>query len=144
MIRQKINATPIPGLLSQFDFWTYWITPDPSLDPNFVLRWLHPEVFESYHVLRDSIPKDLREMEVSYSEGVLKDAYSPPSVRDKSPRLWIPRDQAGVSRQEVAHSGKVIEVSDEGAWVDEKGNLVVDLEGETSIWVLRDWERVKF
>jgi hypothetical protein len=95
-------------------------------------------------VLRESIPKELRETEVSYAEGVLKDAYSPPSVRDKSPRLWIPRDQAGISAQEVAHSGKVIEICDEGAWVDEKGCLVVDLEGETSRWVLRDWERVKF
>jgi len=144
VVRKKINATPIPELLSKFDFWSYWITPDPSLNQNFLLRWLHPEVFESYHVLRDSIPKELREMEVSYSESVLNDAYSPPSVRDKSPRLWIARDQAGISRQEVVHSGKVIEICDEGAWVDEEGGLSVDLEGEASRWVLREWERVKF
>ncbi len=79
-----------------------------------------------------------------YEDGVLKDAYSPPSMRNKSPRLWIPRDAAGVSRQEVTHSNKVVEMSDEGAWIDEKGRLSLELEGETEKWVLRDWERVRF
>lgn len=144
VVRKKINATPIPLLLQKADFWSYWITPDPSIKPSFLMRWLHPEVFESYHVLRDSMPKELREMDTSYADGVLKDAYSPPSVRNKSPRLWILRDPAGVSVQEVLHSGKVIEISDEGAWIDDEGRLSLDLDGETSRWVLRDWERVKF
>jgi hypothetical protein len=80
------------------------------------------------------------------NESVLKDAYSPPSIRERSPRLWIPRDLAGVSRQEVAHSGKVVEISDEGASFDERGRLGVDLEGETERWVCREGEggRVKF
>jgi hypothetical protein len=149
LLRTKYNATPIPGFMQAIDFWTPWITPDPNQNPNFILRFLHPEIFESYHVLRDLIPAELREMDPSASygdtEGVLKDAYSPPSIREKSPRLWIPRDLAGVSRQEVAHSSKVIEISDEGASFDENGRLGVDLEGETERWVCRAGEggRVK-
>lgn len=82
--------------------------------------------------------------ESTYEESVLRDAYSPPSMRKRSPRIWLPRDAAGVSRQEVAHTAKVVEVTDEGAWLDAKGGVSVDFEGETSRWVLRDWERVKF
>ena len=101
-------------------------------------------------MLRDLIPAELRELDpcaiYGDKEGVLKDAYSPPSIREKSPRLWIPRDLAGVSRQEVAHSSKVIEISDEGASLDESGRLGIDLEGETERWVCREGEggRVKF
>jgi calcium permeable stress-gated cation channel len=150
-LKKKIDSTPILGLMKALDFWTPWITPNPNQDPNFILRFLHPEIFESYHVLRDMIPPELREMDpsASYADNetnVLKDAYSPRSIREKSPRLWIPRDPAGVSRQEVMHSGKVIEISDEGASIDEKGRLGIDLEGETERWVVREGEdgRVKF
>jgi calcium permeable stress-gated cation channel len=151
LVKTKYNATPLPSFLKAVDFWSPWITPDPNQKPNFVLRFLHPEIFESYHVLRDMIPPELREMDpsASYSEenaSILKDAYSPPSIKSKSPRLWIPRDLAGVSRQEVAQSGKVVEISDEGASLDANGRLGVDLEGETEKWVCREGEgsRVKF
>jgi calcium permeable stress-gated cation channel len=150
LIKKKVNKTPIPVFLAAIDFWSAWITPDPNQNPNFIMRWLHPEVFESYHILRDEMPRELRELDpnASYegSDIVLKDAYAPPSIREKSPRLWIPRDPAGVSRQEVAHSSRVIEISDEGASLDEKGRLGVDLEGETERWVMREGEgaRVKF
>jgi calcium permeable stress-gated cation channel len=151
LLKKKIDSTPIPGLMRAVDFWTPWITPNPNQNPNFILRFLHPEIFESYHVLRDMIPHELREMDpsASYSAdnaSILKDAYCPPSIREKSPRLWIPRDLAGISRQEVPHSSKVVEISDEGASIDEKGRLGVDLEGETERWVCREGEggRVKF
>ncbi|KAE8446486.1 hypothetical protein EG329_011949 [Mollisiaceae sp. DMI_Dod_QoI] len=83
----------------------------------------------------------------TYSPSLLKDAFSPPSMRKRSPRLWIPRDAAGVSVQEVAHSNKVIEMSDEGAWLDERGRLAVDLGGEsdrTGRWVLGEGWGVRF
>lgn len=144
MMKKKLDATPFPELLRRLDFWSAWITPDPNVQPNFVMKWLHPEIFDSYHVLRDAMPTELREMEMQYGEGVLRGAYSKSSVRDKSPRLWIPRDEGGVSVQEVMHSGRVVEISDQGAWLDDKGRLVVDMEGEMSRWVRRDWEGVRF
>ncbi|KAN0089694.1 DUF221 domain containing protein [Hyaloscypha variabilis] len=160
LLKKKIDATPIPGLVKLVDFWTPIITPDPNLKQNFVIRWLHPEIFDSYHVLRDRIPAELRELDPSLpynsststsnpnngneneTEGgsdmnILKDAYSPPSIRQRSPRLWIPRDPAGISRQEVAHSSKVIEMKDEDAWVDEKGRLSVEMDGVVERWVER-------
>jgi len=69
-VKTKYNATALPSFLKAVDFWTPWITPDPNQKPNFILRFLHPEIFESYHVLRDMIPPELREMDpsASYSE----------------------------------------------------------------------------
>jgi hypothetical protein len=143
-LRKKYNASPLPSVIRAVDFWTYWITPNPNQKPNFVLKFLHPEIFADYHILRAQIPESIREYRVEYEEGVLKDAFSPKSVRNKSPRIWIPRDRAGVSVQEVRHSSKVVEVGDADAWLSDKGLVSVDLEGEMGRWVLRDWEKVKF
>ncbi|TVY36676.1 Phosphate metabolism protein [Lachnellula occidentalis] len=140
---KKFETSPIPGLIAMFDFWTPWISPDPNTKPNFLLKFLHPEIFADYHILRQQISDDAVPG-FAYEDSVLRDAYSPPSMRKRSPRIWLPRDVAGISRQEVAHSAKVVEVTDEGAWLNEKGGVNVDLEGETSRWVLRDYERVKF
>jgi len=134
--RKKFEASPIPGIIAKIDFWTPWITPDPNIKPNFLLKFLHPEVFADYHILRQQVPENAPEY--VYESSMMKDAYSPPSMRKRSPRIWIPRDVAGISRQEVVHSSKVIEITDEGAWLDEKGGVSVDLEGEASRWVLRD------
>jgi calcium permeable stress-gated cation channel len=152
LLRKKLNKTPIPRLLKLFDFWSPLITPDPNQNPNFILRFLHPEIFESYHVLRDAMPADLRELDptAAYSslegQSVLKDAYSPPAIKARSPRLWIPRDMAGVSAQEVRQSGKVVEIRDEGASLDEAGRLSVELEGEVERWVgwVGEGGRVRF
>lgn len=149
IVRNKYRKSPIHTFVTKVNFWTYWITPDPNIKPaNFLvaalIKFLHPEVFADYHILRDRIPENIRRVEMKYDDNVLKDAFSPPSMRKKSPKLWIPRDAAGVSKQEVAHSGKVIEISDEGAWIDEKGRLSLEMEGETEKWTLKEWERVKF
>jgi hypothetical protein len=142
-LRKRWNSSPLPGWIRTIDFWSYWISPPPNINPNFLLKFLHPEIFQDYHILRQSIPEHIPTSEYE-EEGVLKDAFCPPAMRKRSPRLWIPRDEVGVSRQEVAHCGKVVEISDADAWVGEKGRVSVEVEGEVSKWVVREWERVKF
>lgn len=63
-----------------------------------------------------------------YEEAVAENAYFPPAVVAETPLLWIPRDEAGISRQEVQHSGKVIPITDEGCTLDEKNKLQWDSE----------------
>ena len=141
-VRVKIGKSPIPSLIAKVDFWSYWITPDPSIKPNFLLKFLHPEVFADYSVLRNQVPESWRngEVEVEYEEGTIRDAYCVPSLRKRAPRLIIPRDPAGVSAQEVAHSGKVIQITDEGAWLDRQGNLAVDLNLDRR----EEWEKMRY
>lgn len=136
--RIKFANSPIPAFLSRIDFWTPWISPDPNVPPNFVIRWLHPEIFADYPFWRAQLPNDWPE--IVYEEGVVKEAFCPPGIRSRAPRLWIPRDVAGVSAQEVAHSGKVIGISDEGASLLRCGALNVDVERD---W-REGWEKVRW
>ncbi|KAK6581630.1 hypothetical protein PZA11_005327 [Diplocarpon coronariae] len=107
LIAQKISRTGLPALITRLDFWSPWITPDVNIrNPNFVLKFLHPEIFADYHILRDGIPAAVRDAAVGYSESVLRDAYSPPSMRERSPRLWIPRDGLGSARRRLCTRGK--------------------------------------
>lgn len=58
------------------------------------------------------------------SEDDLGKAYLAPAFTSKTPKLWIPRDGKGVSREEISQDELVgIETTDEGAEVDEKGRL---------------------
>jgi calcium permeable stress-gated cation channel len=107
---------------------------DPDRKPNFFLKWLHPEIYEDFSVLRHvmPLPTDMTAEEANATAASGTDlerrAYYPPAVSLPAPRLWIPRDDACVSRQEVAHSGKVIKIYDDGAYLNERGRVVVDMD----------------
>lgn len=63
-----------------------------------------------------------------YPADVRREAYLNPSITSPSPMLWIVHDEMGISGREKEGTGKVIGVSDTGAWWDEKnGNL-------TTVW----------
>ena len=140
--RVKFEKSPIPAFISKIDFWSYWVTPNPSIKPNFLLKFLHPEVFADYSVLRYQVPESWRngEVEIIYEEGAVRDAYCVPSLRKRAPKLIIPRDPAGISAQEVAHTGKVIRITDDGAWLDGEGNLIIDLDLDRR----EEWEKMTY
>jgi hypothetical protein len=150
--RIKFAKSPLPAFISRVDFWSVWITPDPSItNPNFLLKWLHPEIFADHGVLRMALPKTLDDGEVAsidevrwpqivYEEGVVKEAFCPPSIRSRAPKLRIPKDVAGVSAQEVRHTGKVIPISDEGVAILRNGVLNVDVQRD---W-REEWEKARF
>lgn len=102
-----------------------WITPDINKKPNFLIKFLHPEVYEDYHILREMMPPEPPEVELP--EQYLKRGYFPPEMWTPTPKLWIPRDEARVSRQEVAHTRESVPISDRGAWLDERGRIEVDV-----------------
>ncbi|KIX09911.1 uncharacterized protein Z518_00992 [Rhinocladiella mackenziei CBS 650.93] len=127
------------GLNALGSFWMRWISPDPTTKPNFLLRWLHPEVYSDYTVLRRMVPSDLPDP--VYPEDVERDIYYPPSFLAKPPCLWIPRDPAGVSRQEVEHCRKVIPTTDEHVSMDEKGRMKINLEESRLVF---DVDRLRY
>lgn len=109
--------------------------PDTRKKPNFFTKWLHPEIYTDYATLRSLVPHDFANVDHLYSEETERDAYYPPSVTAQAPLLWVPRDEGGVSREEVAHTSRVIEITDEGATLDEKNSIVWDAEGaRPPIW----------
>lgn len=59
-------------------------------------------------------------------EETLKHAYHHPAITAKPPKLWIVKDELGVSEQEIKESKKVIDISDDRAHFDEKGKIQWD------------------
>lgn len=97
--------------------------------PNFITKFLKPHIYSDYAALRQLVPHGLVDTNNLYEEKVAQDAYYPPNVVSDVPLLWIPRDIAGISKQEVEHTSKFIPITDEGAFLDDKNKLVWDPEG---------------
>jgi calcium permeable stress-gated cation channel len=89
--------------------------------PNFFSKWLHPDIYCDYYTMRRMVPKN--GLEISYTEELEASAYYNPAIASPTPLLWIPRDQLGISKQEIAHTSKVIPITDESAEIDEKGTI---------------------
>lgn len=101
----------------------------PHKKPNFIIKFLKPHVYSDYATLRRLVPHGLLDADNMYEEQTARDAYYPPSVTSVTPLLWIPRDDVGISRQEVLHTSKFIPITDEGCTLDEKNKIVWDTEG---------------
>lgn len=95
----------------------------PHQKPNFFKKFLRPDIFTDYATLRRLVPK---EIEIRYEPEVEENAYFHPSINSAAPLLWIPRDSMGISRQEVQDTGKVIQITDECAFLDDKNKVVWD------------------
>ncbi|KAH8911362.1 DUF221-domain-containing protein [Coniochaeta sp. PMI_546] len=96
--------------------------------PNFIVKFLKPWLYSDYLALRALVPQGVLDYNNLYSDEASHNAYYPPTVTSAAPLLWIPSDPAGISKQEVAHTSKVIPITDEGCELNEKGKLVWDRE----------------
>lgn len=97
--------------------------------PNFITKFLKPWAYSDYTTMRKLVPEDRADFDNLYSEEVELDAYYPPSVTSPTPLLWIPEDPAGISKQEVRDTGRVIPITDEGCTLNDKNKLEWDSEG---------------
>ncbi|EMC91709.1 hypothetical protein BAUCODRAFT_79204 [Baudoinia panamericana UAMH 10762] len=95
----------------------------PQKKPNFFTRWLRPDKYESYQAMRRLVPKDIA---IEYSAEDERSAFWHPAIKGETALLWIPRDPVGISRQEVRDTNHIIPITDEGAYLDDKGKIVWD------------------
>ena len=96
----------------------------PRKKPTLISKFMRPDLHTDYHTLRRLVPREFATIE--YDDITQNDAYHHPSVKSQPPLLWIPRDPMGVSTQEVRETSNVIPITDEGASLDEKNNIVWD------------------
>jgi calcium permeable stress-gated cation channel len=126
-IKNKINAEvedfPVPGFLVRLYEWTL---PDRNKEPNLLMRWLHPGMFDNFRTLREQLTPETSPP-IEYSDDYSRKSYWQPEMWVPPPQLWIPQDEARVSRQEVVHTRDVISITDRGAWIDAKGRVDADL-----------------
>jgi len=97
----------------------------PTKKPNMLTKFLKPHIYNDYHTMRKLVPEMVPEDD-EFDEGFVKEAYLPPSVWSEIPILIIPRDDMGISRQEIAQTPRAIPITDEAATLNEKGKIVVD------------------
>ena len=104
--------------------------------PNFITKFIKPHIYSDYETLRRLVPHGFFDSDNLYEDGVAENAYFPPSVTSATPLLWIPKDSAGISREEVTHTSKVIPITDDGCTLDPDTNkLSWDAEGaRPPIW----------
>lgn len=95
--------------------------------PSMFKKFLRPDIHCNYASMRRLVPHDFAD--IRYSPEIERDAFQHPSVTNVTPLLWVPRDEMGVSRQECEHTNKVTPMTDEGAFFNEKGKIVWDVEG---------------
>lgn len=110
---------------------------------NMFTRFLKPWVFADYATLRHMVPQEqsinFAQLQQAGEENE-RNAYFPPSVNSQPPQLWVPRDPLGVSKHEIALTSRVIPISDKGAYLDEKNNVVwsEDLTNEEELPPIHD------
>ena len=98
----------------------------PHQKPNMFKKWLRPDIFTDYQTMRRLVPQGFAD--IVYEPEIERNAYYNPAITSTPQLLWIPKDAAGVSRQEVKHTSEVIPITDEGAYFDEKNKIVWDTE----------------
>ena len=98
----------------------------PHKKPNFITKFLSPHKYTDYHTLRRLVPRGFAE--IAYDPMVERDAFYHPAIASPTPILWIPKDEMGISKQECRHSSKVIPMTDEAAFFDDKGTMSWDHE----------------
>lgn len=108
-----------------------------------IMRFFFPNKYASAAVLSQRVlSPHLAEPVRPYTKQERDIAYMNPALVDECPDIWLARDQYGFSkkevngiRHEVADCG---EVTDEGAWFDEKGKVVFDEDSVLSLPLFKD------
>lgn len=100
------------------------LPPAPHKKPSLITKFLRPDKYNDYRTMRRLVPRHHHDF--TYPEEVARRAYYPPSVRSRLPELWIPHDTMGVSKEEIQSVGKQMQVTDQGAYLDERNRLEWD------------------
>lgn len=87
-------------------------------------NWFHPNVYKDYAALRRKVRRNVAEVE--YTEEEVRIAYFEPCIATPAPKIWIPRDRWGFSRHEMVETDPAINITDEGAHLNEKNKIVWD------------------
>jgi calcium permeable stress-gated cation channel len=96
------------------------------LDP---FGWLvEPRIFASTDDLRPYLLDPTDDDDIPhYTEDEVRNAYLNPALTSKTPKVWIPKDVHGVSKNEISENESAgLSTTDEGAELDAEGKLVWD------------------
>lgn len=122
-VQEKAKASRMPHAFQRL---SHWLAPGERSEVTWWTKWLHPQTHDNLHALTNVLRNDLEPFE--YQEHWVRHAYSQPEMWMPAPKLWIPRDDARVSRQEVAHTRGIVPIFDGSARLNKKGWVIADLD----------------
>jgi hypothetical protein len=111
--------------------------------PNMLAKFLKPHIYNDYATMRRLVPEHVTPHD-EVDDSLVNVAYLPPSVWNEVPRLIVPRDAGGVSGHEVVESGRIVPITDAGATLNEKNNIVVDDSKMGELFFLEKQQRMKY
>ncbi|POS72522.1 DUF221 domain-containing protein [Diaporthe helianthi] len=94
-----------------------------------VAHFFEPHVYASHQAMRAFLARTGVETEPApeYNEEDINKAYQNPSLSSKTPLIWLPKDNYGLSKKEIESlSADNLEATDEGAWVSSRGKVDFD------------------
>jgi hypothetical protein len=95
--------------------------PRQVVDP--VARFFEPRIFASHKAMTVWLADDggTGDEVPEYSEDDIKNAYTNPAFTSQTPKVWLPKDDMGVSKKEIdENEAACISATDQGAWLDGK------------------------
>ncbi|KAJ9630118.1 hypothetical protein H2204_008623 [Knufia peltigerae] len=116
--------------------------PPILLDP--LAAFLEPHIFASQEALRPWLqdPEGEFEESVSYTDEQLRNAYLNPALTSKTPKIWIPRDSKGVSKQLVGENeSSGLTSTDEGAELSASNEIIWNQNDFTSVPIFKEATR---
>lgn len=99
---------------------------------NLFTKIFDPRKFASHNTVRQLIPAGPNYPPPQYTPREEENAYYNPAITAETPKLWIVKDDFGISTQECQDSGKVVGISDDWARFDAKAKVewMMLLEGD--------------
>ncbi|KAJ9616358.1 hypothetical protein H2200_000076 [Cladophialophora chaetospira] len=98
--------------------------PAVLLDP--LATFLEPRVFASQEALRPWLrdPEGESEETITYTDEQVENAYVNPALTSKTPKVWLAKDQKGLSKSEIeANETEGFPSTDEGAELDASNEI---------------------
>jgi len=96
--------------------------PKQVVDP--VAQFFEPHIFASHKAMKTWLSQEdggTSDEVPEYSEDDIKNAYTNPAFTSKTPKVWLPKDEIGVSKKEIEENEAAgISATDQGAWLDGK------------------------
>lgn len=93
-----------------------------SLDSsNFLIRYFRPDVYLNFNHSKKMIPAAYN---IDAEDAEDKHAFDQPVISARMPKLWIPRDPMGWSKEEIKLNADIVEMSDINSGFNERGNIV--------------------
>ncbi|OAL26630.1 hypothetical protein AYO20_09971 [Fonsecaea nubica] len=116
--------------------------PAVLLDP--LASLLEPRIFASQDSLRPWLqdPEGESEEVNSYGEEQVKNAYLPPALTSKTPKIWLPKDRKGMSKREVDENEKAgLPSTDEGAELGPSNEILWNQDDFTTVPIFKQATR---